>query len=108
MRARIDNYQDGNKGGTNGHVQDVTTEYLYDTYGQLTRETRSNYNAAGSLLDSRAIGYEYDSHGNVNKEILNYANGQVSGGSEFHPGSGDQRPDGPDHRPRLRHRWQSV
>ncbi len=78
MRARIDNYQDGNKGGTNGHVQDVTTEYLYDTYGQLTRETRSNYNAAGSLLDSRAIGYEYDSHGNVTKEIANYANGQVT------------------------------
>ncbi len=86
MRARIDNYLGtGAKGGTNGHVANVTTEYLYDTYGQLTRETRSNYNAAGSLLDSRAIGYEYDSHGNVNKEILNYANGQVSGGSDFTP-----------------------
>jgi len=79
MRARIDNYQGtGAKGGADGHVANITTEYLYDSHGQLTRETRFNYASGGTLLDSRSTGYEYDAHGNLVKEIANYANGTVT------------------------------
>jgi RHS repeat-associated protein len=78
MRAQIDNWKDGTKGGAKGNEEDVTTEFLYDANGQLTRETRFNYDAAGTLLDQRAIGWEYDSNGNLLREMANYANGQVS------------------------------
>jgi YD repeat-containing protein len=86
MRARIENYQGtGAKGGANGHEANVTTEYLYDGLGQLTRETRFNYAPGGALLDQRAIGYEYDALGNLTREIVNYADGAVTGGSDVTP-----------------------
>ncbi len=78
IRAQIYSYVDGAKGGTNGNETDVTTEFLYDQYGQPTRETRYNYDAAGNLLDSRANGYDYDANGSLTKEIVNYSNGTVT------------------------------
>lgn len=77
MRAVIENYVDGTKGGAQGHEEDITTEYLYDAYGQRTRETRYNY-AAGALADDRATGFVYDTFGNLTKEIDNYVDGVVS------------------------------
>jgi RHS repeat-associated protein len=78
LRSTIENYADGTPGGTNGHVEDVTTSYQYDANGQRTRETRSNYQAGGTLLDSAATGWTYDTSGNVTAEIRNYASGTVT------------------------------
>jgi hypothetical protein len=74
---RIGNFVDGNAGGANGQYEDVTTSFAYDAYGQLTRETRSNYSGS-TLVDSRAIGYEYDANGNLTKEIVNHVDGTVA------------------------------
>ncbi len=94
MRATIANYKDGTAGGTNGNAEDVTTTYLYDAYGQPLLTTRSNYNAAGTLLDSRALRHVYDdvtfplSSGNPTAEIANYVNGTVtSPGDDITPNS---------------------
>lgn len=88
LRSTIENYVDGTAGGTNGHVEDVTTTYMYDaacaggsTCGQRIRETRSNYSGS-TLLDSAATGWTYDSYGNVTAEIRNYANGAVDCGTD--------------------------
>ena len=79
LLKQIDNYVDGVAGnGTEPHAQDITATYQYDAYGQRTRETRSNYNAAGSLLDSRAIGYAFDGNGNLTSQFANYIDGTVS------------------------------
>ena len=78
LRSMIDNYVDGTAGGANGHVDDVTTTFTYDAYGERTRSTRSNYAAGGTLLDSAATGWTYDTYGNLTAEIRNYANGTVS------------------------------
>ena len=78
MSKQIDNYVDGAPGNGAANVEDVTTTYLYDAYGQQTRATRSNYNAAGTLLDSAATGHTYDSLGNVTADIANYSNGTVT------------------------------
>jgi len=74
----IDNYVDGTKGGANGNFEDVTVEYQYDGFGQRIRETRHNYAPGGTLLDSRATGFEYDANGNQTKHIDNYASGTVT------------------------------
>jgi RHS repeat-associated protein len=83
LRSTIENYTDGTAGGTNGHVEDVTTSYQYDLddpllpdYGLRIRETRLNYSGS-TLLDSAATGWTYDSSGNVTSEIRNYADGLV-------------------------------
>jgi RHS repeat-associated protein len=77
LRATIDGYVDGTKGGANGDDEDVTTDYLYDAYGQKTRETRHNYDGS-TLLDSRALAWTYDANGNVTTSIQNHADGAVS------------------------------
>lgn len=77
LRSTIENYKDGTVGGANGHVDDVTTVYAYDSAGQRTRETRSNYSGT-TLLDSAATGWTYDANGNVTAEIRNYASGTVT------------------------------
>ncbi len=74
----IENYVDKTAGGANGHVEDVTTEYQVDAYGQRTRETRQNHAPGGTLLDARAIGYEYDTAGNLTREIRNFVSGTVT------------------------------
>jgi RHS repeat-associated protein len=74
----IENYVDKTAGGANGHVEDVTVEYQVDAYGQRTRETRQNYASGGTLLDSRATAFEYDTNGNLTKEIANYVSGTVT------------------------------
>jgi len=78
MSKRIDNYVDGTEGNGAADVEDVTTAYQYDAYGQGTRTTRSNYNAAGTLLDSAAGGSIYDDKGNLTASITNYADGTVT------------------------------
>jgi RHS repeat-associated protein len=82
LRKTIENYVDGSAGGTNGHVEDITTSYEYDTnnptWGLRIRETRSNYQAGGTLLDSAATGWTHDTYGNVTAEIRNYSNGGVA------------------------------
>jgi RHS repeat-associated protein len=78
LRSQIDNYVDGTAGGANGQVEDVTTTYQYDAYGQRTRATRANYQAGGTLLDQAATGWTYDTSGNLTAEIRNYADGAVS------------------------------
>ena len=78
LRSTIENYVDGTAGGANGHVEDVTTAYQYTAAGQRTRETRSNYAAGGTLLDSAATGWTYGSFGNVTAEIRNYVSGTVT------------------------------
>ncbi len=82
LRSTIENFTDGTAGGANGHVEDVTTAFQYDAYGQRTRETRSNYAAGSTLLDSRALAWTYDTYGNVTSEIANYANGTVAGSGD--------------------------
>jgi len=73
----IENYVNQTKGEANGHVEDVTVEYQYDGLDQRVRETRYNYASGGAELDSRATGFEYDTSGNVTKEIVHYADGAV-------------------------------
>ncbi|CAN5516529.1 hypothetical protein BH24ACT5_BH24ACT5_03780 [soil metagenome] len=82
LNSVIENYTDGSKGGANGNDQDVTTDYLYDSYGQRTRETRWNYDSSGNLLDSRSIGYTHDANGNQTAFVVNYADGAVSGSGD--------------------------
>jgi RHS repeat-associated protein len=84
LRSIIENYVDGAAGGTNGHVEDVTTTFLYDTAcaggttcGQRTRSTRSNYSGS-TLLDSAATGWIYDANGNMTAEIRNWVSGTVT------------------------------
>jgi RHS repeat-associated protein len=81
MSKQIDNYVDGTAGNGAANVEDVTTSFIDDAYGQRTRATRSNYNAAGTLLDSAATGHTYDSAGNLTSDIANYVNGAVSTGT---------------------------
>ncbi|MEA2548007.1 MAG: large repetitive protein, partial [Chloroflexota bacterium] len=78
MSKKIDNYVDGIAGNGSAELEDVSTSYTYDAYGQQSRSTRSNYNHAGTLLDSAATGHTYDSLGNVTADIANYANGTVT------------------------------
>jgi RHS repeat-associated protein len=83
----VQNWIDGSKGGTDGNSTDVTTDYQYDAHGLLTRETRWNYDSAGTLLDSRATGYVYDSwsRGERIKVIANFVDGLVNGGLDVSP-----------------------
>lgn len=78
LRATIERYVDGTPGGASGHVEDVTTTYQYDAYGQRIRETRANYAPGGTLLDQAATGWTYDTSGNLTAEIANYVNGTVT------------------------------
>jgi RHS repeat-associated protein len=78
MSKQIDSYVDGTAGNGVANVDDFTTTFQYDAYGQVTRETRSNYNAAGTLLDSRATGHTYDGLGNLTSDIANYVSGTVT------------------------------
>ncbi len=73
----ITNYVDGSAGGSNGQVEDVTVTYQVDSYGQRTRETRSNYGGS-TLLDSAATGWTYDSLGDQTAEIRDYVSGTVT------------------------------
>jgi RHS repeat-associated protein len=77
MSRQIANYVDGTAGNGSANVEDVTTAFTSDAYGQTERETRSNYNAAGTLLDSAATGHTYDSLGNLTSAIANYIDGSV-------------------------------
>jgi hypothetical protein len=82
LRSTIDNYVDGNRGGTTGQVEDVTTDYQYDAYGQRTRETRHNYVAGNSTpVDERATGFVIDVNGNQTTAIANYVDGVVTAGT---------------------------
>lgn len=93
LRSQIDNYVDGTVGGANGQIEDVTTSFQYDTYGQRTRSTRSNYSGS-TLLDSAATGWAYDTYGNVTSEIRNYVDGTVScTGDDVTPNSTNARTD---------------
>lgn len=84
----IANYVNETKGGANGHLEDVTTEYQVDSYGQRTGETRYDYAPGGTLLDSAATGWTYDALGNQTAEIRNYASGTVtSPGDDVTPNS---------------------
>jgi RHS repeat-associated protein len=88
MNSKIDNYVDGSKGGATGGSEDVTTAFTYDGHGQRTLETRYNYDASGTLLDSRSTGYAYDANGNMTSVIDNYADGTVAGsGDDVTPNS---------------------
>ena len=88
----ITNYVDGSAGGSNGQVEDVTVTYQVDNHGRRIRETRSNYAAGGTLLDSRAIGYCYSSDCTTNDEpnllaeVDNFVDGLVaSSGDDVTP-----------------------
>ena len=74
----ISNHVDGTAGNGAASVEDVTLTYETDAFGQRTRETRANYDAAGTLLDAAATGWTYDDLGNQTAEIRNYADGTVS------------------------------
>lgn len=90
LKSVIESYGDGSKGGSGGNATDVTTDYLYDANGLLTLETRWNYDEDGTLLDSRAIGYMYDTNnkGRRVKTITNYVSGTVtSPGEDVTPNS---------------------
>jgi len=78
MSKQIDNYVDGTAGNGAANVEDVTTAYQYDAYGQQTLATRSNYNVAGTVLDSAATGHTYDDKGNLTSDIANFADGTVT------------------------------
>jgi RHS repeat-associated protein len=95
LRSTIDNYVDGSHGGTSGHVEDVTTEFEYDAYGQRTGEARHNY-AEGSAtpLDERVDVFEYDDRGNLTAEIGNHDDGAVTAGTgDTDPAPGIARTD---------------
>ena len=80
----IDNLVDGTKGGANGHVEDVTTEYAYGLVGGIagtglrTSEIRQLCVAGGSTCTPLTTGFEYDLAGNLTKEIANHVDGAVS------------------------------
>ena len=78
LRSQIDNYIDGTAGGAAGNVEDITTTFQYDAFGQRTRSTRSNYASGGVLLDSAATGFTYDTNGNATSEIDNHVDGTVT------------------------------
>ena len=84
----IEHYVDGTAGnGTAPNVEDVTTTFGYDAYGQQTRETILNYQADGTHVD-QVTGFVYDASGNLTSEIRNYANGTVtSPGDDITPNS---------------------
>lgn len=75
LLKRID---DTVSGGATDEDTNVATEYAYDAYGQLTRETRHNKAPDGSSRDDRATGYGYDSLGNQTAVIGNYVDGTVA------------------------------
>ena len=86
MRATIENYVDGIHGGTSGHVEDVTTEYGYDAYGERTSQTRHVYAAgSGTAVDHRVDTRVFDANGNHTNSIVNYDDGSVSGGTDVTP-----------------------
>lgn len=66
----------------------ITIDFTYDAYGQRTRTTRHNRDAAGTGLDDRVDAFTYDANGNLTVEIVNYADGQVtSPGDDITPSS---------------------
>ena len=82
LRSEIGNYVDGAFGGTSGHVEDITTEYQYDAYGQRTRVTRHNYQpGSGTPADERKTGFTFDANGNQTATIDNYVDGVVTSGT---------------------------
>ena len=82
LLKRIDNYVSG---GATDDDTNVTTEYVYDAYGQLTSETRHNKAPDSSSRDDRVTGYTYDGNGNQTAAIANYANGTVTSGDDLTP-----------------------
>ena len=95
LLKRIENFTDGTAGGASGNVEDVTTSYQYDAYGQRTRETRANYRAGDPTpIDQAATGWTYDTYGNQTSEIRNYTDGTVtSPGSDVTPSADGARTD---------------
>jgi RHS repeat-associated protein len=93
--STIENVVDGDHGGTAGHVEDVTTDYEYDAYGQRIRETRHNYAAgSGTPLDERVDAFSFDDRGNLTAEIANHDDGDVTAGtSDTDPAPGEARTD---------------
>jgi RHS repeat-associated protein len=91
LLAQIDNYVSG---GPQNADTNVTTDYTYDAYGQRTRETRHNRDAAGGVRDDRVTGFTYDSIGNQTGTIVNYVDGLVTnGGQDVSPDANGVRTD---------------
>jgi hypothetical protein len=91
MLAEIDNYVSV---GPTDNDTNVRTDYGYDSYGQKTRTTRHNRDAADTDLDDRVDASVYDNCGDLTASITNYADGLVSsGGSDVTPDANGVRTD---------------
>ncbi len=88
LLAEIQGYSDGTGGsgaGTDDADTDVRTDFAYDGNGQRISVVRHNYDGAGTLLDEREDRFEYDGAGNITAEIVNAADGDVTGGWDVDP-----------------------
>ncbi len=88
--SEIDDYVSGSSATNDTNVR---TDYAYDAYGQKTRTTRHNRDAAGADLDDRIDASVYNSYGDVTASITNYADGQVTGGTDVTPDASGARTD---------------
>lgn len=77
--GQIENYMSG---GAHNADTNVTTDYVYDSYGQRTAITRHNKDGAGATRDDRMDGFTYDASGNQTAGIVNYIDGLVSAGGD--------------------------
>jgi RHS repeat-associated protein len=77
LLKQIDKYVSG---GATDDDTNVAFEYQYDSYGQRTRTTRHNRDAAGGVLDDRVDAATFDNNGSLSAGIVNYVDGQVTGG----------------------------
>ncbi len=83
LHATIENYVDGSHGGTDGHLEDLTTSYAYDADGQRISQTRHVYeDGNATALDERVDTWTYDEFGNVTAAIVNDDDGAVTGGTD--------------------------
>jgi YD repeat-containing protein len=90
LLGRVDSYVDGTGGsgaGIDDADSDVRTDYGYDAFGQQISTTRHNRDGDGAVLDDRQDRFTYDSYGNLASEIVNYADGSVTGGDDITPGA---------------------
>lgn len=86
--ATIEGYVDGSGGsgaGLDDADSDVRTDYGYDAYGQRSSVVRHNRDGGGAVLDDREDRFTFDANGNLTAEIVNYADGSVSGGDDLNP-----------------------
>lgn len=87
LLAQIEIYLSG---GPATNDTNVRTDFAYDAYGQRTSITRHNRDASGAVLDDREDRLVYDADGNLMAEIVNYADGAVSGGGDLTPNATTQ------------------